>query len=106
MVRVPNAVLYFISWKNLLAAGSVLVLGALLLTQSPFIVIGLVVGLAAFLLVTRHPEYGLYLLVLSVPGQAYTSLSLGGSKVTLTQLSVLLALAGWFCNRAITGQPF
>lgn len=106
MVRVPNAVLNFISWKNLLAAGGVLVLGLLLLTQSPFIVIGLIVGVAAFLLVSRHPEYSLYLLVLSVPGQAYTSLSLGGSKVTLTQLAVLLAVVGWFGSRVITRQPF
>ncbi len=81
-------------------------MGFLLLTQSPFVVIGLVVGAAAFLLVSRRPEYGLYLLVLSVPGQAYASLSLGGSKVTLTQLAVLLALIGWFCNRVITKQPF
>lgn len=81
-------------------------MGYLLLTQSPFVVIGLVVGLAAFLLVSRYPQYGLYLLVLSVPGQAYTSLSLGSTKVTLTQLAVLLALVGWFCNRAITRQPF
>lgn len=82
------------------------VLGALLLTQSPFVVIGLVVGVAALLFVTRRPEYGLYLLSLSVPGQAYTSLSLGGSKITLTQLAVILALTGWFCNRILTRQPF
>lgn len=81
-------------------------LGYLLLTQSPFVVIGLVIGVAAFLLVSRRPEYGLYLLVLSVPGQAYTSLSLGGGRVTLTQLAVLLALVGWFCNRVLTKQPF
>jgi O-antigen ligase len=96
----------YINWRNILTACVVLVLGFLLLTQSPFVVIGLVVGVAAFLFVSRRPEFGLYLLVLSVPGQAYTSLNLGGSKVTLTQLAVLLALSGWFCNRILTKQPF
>ncbi len=105
-VRVASAIVNSLSWKSLLGVVGVLVLGCLLLTQSPFVVIGLVAGLAAFLLVSRYPEYGLYLLVLSVPGQVYTSLSLGGSKVTLTQLAVLLALAGWFGNRAVTRQPF
>ncbi|MDB5079830.1 MAG: hypothetical protein JWP00_1754 [Chloroflexi bacterium] len=104
--RVPSVVVNSFSWKSLPAILGVLVLGYLLLTQSPFVVIGLIVGLAAFLLVLRHPQFGLYLLVLSVPGQAYTSLSLGSTKVTLTQLALVLALSGWFCNRVIYRQPF
>jgi O-antigen ligase len=104
--RAPGAIANFLSWKGLLAVSGVLGLGFLLLTQSPFIVIGLVTGAAAFLLVSRRPEFGLYLLVLSVPGQVYTSLSLGASRITLTQLAVLLALVGWFGSRVISRQRF
>lgn len=103
---VPGVRVSFLSWKSFLAVSGVLVLGYLLLTQSPFVVIGLITGLVACLLVSRHPEFGLYLLVLSVSGQTYTSLSLGSSKVTLTQLAVLLALVGWFGSRVIFRQRF
>ena len=77
-----------------------------MITQSPFVVIGLIVGVAAFIGVTRYPQWGLYLMVLSVPGQAYVSISLGGSRVTFTQLAVLLAVLGWVGSRVIYRQPF
>ncbi len=83
-----------------------LLLAGLLLAQQPFAVIGLVVGLAALILVTRKPEWGLYLMVLSVPGQVATSLSLGSSRVTFTQVSVLLALAGWAGSWVLYHKPF
>ncbi len=76
----------------------------MLLTQSPFVMFGLLAGLAAVIWLTRHPEWGLYLMVLSVPGQAYLSFSLGGSRVTLTQLAVLLALVGWLGQRTLHRQ--
>src|SRR5947207_972966 len=83
-----------------------LVLAYLLLTQPPFGVIGLVVGLAALIFVTRRPEWGLYLLVLSVPGQTDTSLTLGSSRLTLTQASVALALLGWIGSRVVYRRSF
>ncbi len=81
-------------------------LGGLLLAGQPFIVIGLVVGLALLILVTRKPEYGLYLMILSIPGQSEASLALGSTRVTVTQLCVLLALTGWIGNRVIYQKPF
>ncbi|HEX2914999.1 MAG TPA: O-antigen ligase family protein [Chloroflexia bacterium] len=81
-------------------------LAALLLAQQPFVVIGLVIGVAAFVLVTRHPEWGLYLMVLSVPGQSDASIGLGGSRLTLTQATIFLALAGWIGSRVLYKLPF
>ena len=83
-----------------------LVLAGLLLTQSPFVVIGVVVAVAALVGVSRWPEWGLYGLVLSVPGQSYLALSLGSSRVTLTQATFGLALVGWLGSRVLTRQPF
>ncbi len=78
----------------------------LLLTQSPFVVIGLLAAVGAFIVVSRWPHLGLYLLVLSVPGQTETSFALGSSRVTLTQAAVLLALAGWVGSRVLYRRPF
>lgn len=89
-----------------IAVLAILVLGGLLLAQQPFVVIGLVLGVAALVLVSRKPEWGLYLMVLSVPGQSVASVSLGSSRVTFTQLCVLLAIVGWIGSRVLYHKPF
>ncbi len=90
------------------ALGAVLtaVLAALLLTQPPQFVIALVLGGAAFVLLTRQPHWGLYLMIVSVSGQTFTSLNLNGSRITFTQLAVLLALTGWLSNRLVYRRSF
>src|SRR5689334_3194410 len=90
----------------LIASLAIFLLGGLLLAQQPFGVIGLVGGVAALVLVTRKPEWGLYLMVLSVPGQSVASVGLGSSRLTLTQACVMLALAGWIGSRVLYHKPF
>lgn len=77
----------------------------LMLTQSPFVTLGAALALAAFVMVTRKPELGLYLMVLSVPVQDKFSVPLGGSRLTMTQAAVLLTLAAWFLNRTTHKKP-
>lgn len=78
----------------------------LLLSQNLFIALGVALGIVAFVLVTRYPALGLYLMVFSVPAQDKLGVSVGGGgRITLTQVAVLLTLSAWFINRVAFNKP-
>ncbi len=90
-----------------LITGSALIplFGWLILTQAPFLVIALALGILTFILVSQKPEWGLYLMVLSIPLQEKISVSFGSQRLTVTQAVVLLSTAAWFANRAAKKSP-
>lgn len=94
-------------WSAPLTLGLILtpLFGWLILTQPPIVALAVVLGLAGFVVISRKPELGLYLMILSVPGQDKLSASFGGSRITLTQAAVLLTLAAWFVNRTTYKKP-
>lgn len=78
---------------------------AAILTQSPIVSAAIVIGSVVFVLALRWPVIGLYLMILSVPGQDTTSVSLGSSHVTLTQLTILLTIVTWLTHSIIYRKP-
>jgi O-antigen ligase len=93
--------------QNLIIATiGTLALSFMLLALNPLIVIAVCLGIAALIVVSRYPELALYLLVISVPGQVTTSVSVGSTRFTLTQIAVFLAIFGWFGSRVIFKQRF
>lgn len=95
------------TWNIPAIAGAILtpLFAWLILTQAPFVTLALVLGLVAFVLVSRQPTLGLYLMVLSIPAQDKLGVSFGTTRITLTQVAVLLTLAGWFLNRTAYKKP-
>lgn len=94
-------------WNGPIVAGIVLtpLFAWLVLTQPPQVVLGVVLGLGAFVIISRKPELGLYFMILAVPAQDKLSVSLGGARLTLVQAAVLVTLAGWFLNRTTYKKP-
>jgi O-antigen ligase len=77
----------------------------LILTQSPFVVIGGIGAIAAFVLILRRPELGLYFMLLAIPVQDKVNLGAGGTQLTMVQGATFLTLFAWWCNRGMTRQP-
>ncbi|NWJ44327.1 MAG: O-antigen ligase family protein [Chloroflexi bacterium] len=79
----------------------------LFITQPFYIAPAIIVGICAFLVIARYPQYGLYLMILSVPVQDVVTFPLGGGQtLTVTQVVVLLTLAAYFVNRCTFHKPF
>ena len=78
-----------------------LLYAAAILNMPPLLSAALVLGSVFFVLTLRRPILGLYLMVLSVPGQDLTSATVGTNRVTLTQMAVLLTLVAWLTHSII-----
>jgi O-antigen ligase len=78
---------------------------AAIIMLSPLVSAALVLGSVFFVLALRYPVLSLYLMILSVPGQDLTSVTLGTSRLTLTQIAVILSLVVWLTNSIIYRKP-
>ncbi len=78
-----------------------LLYGWAILNMPPILSAALVLGSVFFVLTLRRPILGLYLMVLSVPGQDLTSATVGTNRITLTQMAVLLTLVAWLTHSVI-----
>lgn len=79
-------------WGWLLAA-----VAAVVATQAPaFITVAAIVGIAAAVLILRHPVLGAYALVLSVPVQKAVSYDAGPVEITVTQTLFVFVLGVWW----------
>ncbi|MGI8690565.1 MAG: O-antigen ligase family protein [Thermomicrobiales bacterium] len=71
----------------------------LLASLGPLVAVALIIGIGIILLTLAEPRYGLYLAVLSVPGQQYGSFN----GLTATQGAFALVLVAWIVGKLLRG---